>query len=121
MLPKNFRDPFGTKLPALERSILKLRAMQILLVLFYVEELKRDVLSLNLVPKGTKDAIDKSLSGLVVDNAITAVEKTEIVALIDYRNLIGHQMHNLFLDLSNERTARGAGHDRVPPGPSPEI
>jgi hypothetical protein len=41
VLPRRYTDPLGSKLPALERNILKLRAMQILLVLFYVEELKR--------------------------------------------------------------------------------
>jgi superfamily I DNA/RNA helicase len=74
--------------------------------MFYAEELKRDVLSLKRVPKGTKNAVDKSLSELVADDAITAAEKTEIVELTDYRNVIGHQMHNLFVDLSNERAAR---------------
>jgi len=33
----------GAKLPALERNILKHRAMEMLLVMFYTEELKRDV------------------------------------------------------------------------------
>ena len=44
MLPKRFTDPFGSKLPALEQNIIKLRALEMLLSLFYAEELKRDVL-----------------------------------------------------------------------------
>jgi len=106
MLPKKFSDPLGSKLPALEQNILKFRAMQMLLVMFYAEELKHDVLNLNRVPKGTKNAVDKALSVLVTDRAITAAEKTEIVGLIDYRNVIGHHMHNLLADISSERIAR---------------
>ena len=117
-------DPLGSKLPALERSILKFRAMQILLVMFYAEELKRHVLGLiqstdrlmalisgskNLlerVPKGTKNAVDKALNALVADGAITVAEKSEIVGLIDYRNIIGHEIHNLFVDMSIGHFAR---------------
>ncbi len=40
MLPRLFTDPLGNELPALERSILLLRGIQMLLVMFYAEELK---------------------------------------------------------------------------------
>jgi hypothetical protein len=124
VLPKRFTDPLGSKLPALERSILKFRAMQMLLVMFYAEELKRDLLDLiqandslitcldknkapsERVPRGTKKAVDKALNALVADQAITTTDKAEIVKLIDYRNVIGHQMHNLLADVSPERVAR---------------
>ena len=39
-----FTDPLGSTLPALEQNILKYRAMQMLLVMFYAEELKREIL-----------------------------------------------------------------------------
>jgi hypothetical protein len=58
------------------------------------------------VPKGTKNAVDKALNALVADRAISAADKMEIAKLIDYRNVIGHQMHNLLLDVSPERIAR---------------
>jgi hypothetical protein len=106
VLLKQFTDPLGSQLPVLERNILKLRAMQMLLVMFYAEELKRKVRDLKRVPKGTKKAENKTLTALVVDRSITDVEKTEIVKLIDYRNVIGHQMHNLLADVSPERVAR---------------
>jgi hypothetical protein len=122
MRRRQFTDPFGSKLPALELNILKLRAMEMVLVLFYAEELKRHVvdciqttdrLSNNLqknvkqrIPKGTKNPVDKALSALVDDKVIRADEKKEIVGLIDYRNAIGHQIHDLLLDLSPERMAR---------------
>jgi len=120
---KRFTDPLGSYLPALERNVLKHRAMGMLLVMFYAEELKHDVLdriqttdrlmgrlkkgaSLERVPKGTKNPVDKALNALVADGAMTVSEKTEIVKLIDYRNIIAHQMHNLLLDLSPDRLAR---------------
>ena len=124
MASKQFTDPYGTKLLALEQNILKHRAMEMLLVMFYAEELKRGVLNriqntdrlmsrfrdgnaeLERVPIGTKNAVDNALAALVTDHAITAEQKTEIVGLIDYRNVIGHQMHNLLLDVSPERIAR---------------
>ena len=123
LLPRTFTDPLGSRLPALEQNVLKLRAMQMLLVLFYAEELKRDVLDLiqgtdelrtrtsgkassERVPKGTKDPVRKALNALVVDGAITTTEMKEIVELIDYRNVIGHEMHGLFEDVNSNRVAR---------------
>jgi hypothetical protein len=124
MLPPRYTDPLGSRLPALEQNMLKLRAMHMVLILFYAEEIKRKALDLiqatdslksrfpagqqspERVPKGAKNATDKALNALVVDGAITADQKSEIVSLINYRNLVGHQIHNLVADLSPERFAR---------------
>jgi len=121
MRKPRYTDPLGSKLPALERNILKHRAMEMLLVMFYTEELKRDVLSRvqatdrfgsrrsgkpERVPKGTKNPVDKALGALVADGAISASEKTEIVQLIDYRNVVAHQMHYIFADVSPTMIAR---------------
>lgn len=124
MLPKRYTDPLGSRLPALERNMLTLRAIQIMLVLFHVEEIKRKAVDLirttedlgarfskgrivrQRVPKGAKNATEKALRALVADGAITAADKDEIVSLIDYRNTISHQVHNLVADLSPERFAR---------------
>lgn len=100
MTTRHFSDPYGTRQPALEQSLVKHRAYQMLLAIFYAEELKRQVLRLNYFPAGTKKMLDKSLQRLVDDHAITAAEKGEIVDLIDHRNNIAHQMHNLLVDLS---------------------
>lgn len=35
--------------------------------------------------------MDKALKALVADGHITDAQKDEIVALIDYRNLVGHR------------------------------
>lgn len=46
MRQPHFLDPLGSRLPAFERNVLKLRAMQMVLIMFYAEELKRKVLDL---------------------------------------------------------------------------
>jgi hypothetical protein len=124
MLPRRFTVPFGSRLLALERNIIKLRGLQMLLVLFYAEELKRDVLGRvratdklmgglsgrksksARVPEGIKNPVEKALTALVADRAITPADKSEMTNLIDYRNAIAHQMHNLLADVSPERAVR---------------
>jgi hypothetical protein len=124
MIPKRYTDPLGSRLPALEKNILKHRAMEMLLVLFYAEDLKRDVLDhiqatdtaplsggkQERVPKGIKNPVDKALNALIEDGAITLAQKKEIVGLIDYRNIIAHQMHNILADVSPEPIAREYTH-----------
>jgi hypothetical protein len=58
------------------------------------------------IPKGAKSPVDKALGALVADGAISAAEKTEIVQLIDYRNVVAHQMHYVFADVSPTMIAR---------------
>ena len=102
----SFLDPLGSRLPALEQNLLKLRTTQMVLVLFYAEQLKSKVLSLiqstdgflartgreERVPKDAKDQVRKCLNALVSDGALSADEKAEIRRLIDYRNVIGHDI-----------------------------
>jgi hypothetical protein len=113
---RRFTDPLGSRLPALERNLLRLRAVQMIMVLFYAEELKRDVLDtiqstdslgkVQRIPPGSKNPVDLALKVLVADAAITSAEKDEIVKLIDYRNAIGHQLHNLLADLGADKAVR---------------
>ncbi len=126
MVPKRYTDPLGSRLPALEKNILKYRAMEILLVLFYVEELQRAVLDRiqttdrlkaahdkryqERAPKGSKNSVNKAFNALVQDGALTLAQKQEIVGLIDYRNFISHQMHNMLADVNPERIAREYTH-----------
>jgi hypothetical protein len=42
----HFIDPLGSTVPALEQNVLTLRAIELVLALFYVEELKRKVIYL---------------------------------------------------------------------------
>ncbi|AHG50264.1 hypothetical protein RLEG12_01260 (plasmid) [Rhizobium leguminosarum bv. trifolii CB782] len=107
--------------------------MQMLLIMFYAEELKRQVLDLiqttdrlrvrfkpaefkERVPEGAKRPLPKALNALSDDGAINDDEKNEIVSLIDYRNIIGHRMHELVSDISSEsfaRTLSEFGSERV--------
>jgi hypothetical protein len=118
----HYLDPLGSRLPALERNIMRFRSMQMVLVLFYAEQLKQKVLNLiqntdslharlksgppERVPKGVKNQVKECLNALVADGAISADERDEIKRLIDYRNVIGHEVHKLVADLSTERHIR---------------
>jgi hypothetical protein len=126
MVPVRYTDPLRSRLPALEKNILKYRAMQMLLVLFYAEELKRDVLDCiqttdmwaasfgkgkqERVPQGAKNPVDKALNALIADGALTLAQKQEIIGLIDYRNIIAHQMHNILADANPDVIARQYTH-----------
>lgn len=115
-------DLFGGRLPALECDILKLRAFELVLVLFYAEELKRwlinhlksnKALASHLNPTTSAYSSKKSgetwrhgLEALLQDGAISSEQKTEIVSLIEYRNTIGHEVHHLLSDLNSNRIAR---------------
>ncbi|TWA26385.1 hypothetical protein FB004_103491 [Sinorhizobium medicae] len=120
MYGPSFLDPLGSRLPALERNLLKLRSAQMVLVLFYAEQLKAKVLSLiqgtdrflvrtgraERAPKGTKNPVGKCLDALEVDGALSADEKAEIRRLLDYRNSVGHDIHELVADITTERSVR---------------
>jgi hypothetical protein len=116
MYSPHFLDPFGSHLPALERTVLRIRAIETVLVLFHVEELKQAAIDciratdrfgkVQRLPEGTPKALNKALAILVLENALTNVEKEELIELIDYRNAAGHEIHTLFADLSSGRFAR---------------
>lgn len=123
MYRSHFLDPLGSQLPALERNILKLRALHMVLVLFYAEELKRKIVGLiqdteslmallkpgsiqERVPKGCKNPVGKALTALVNDKALTSEDKVEIESLLKYRNTVGHRMHELVADLSDDKFMR---------------
>jgi len=114
---RKYIDAFGSRVPALEAAVIHLRALQMILALFYAEDLKRTVRhmiqasdrfgsKLPRVPPGAKNPVDKALGALVSDGAITKAEKTEIVELIDFRNNIGHQIQNLLADVAAGRHVR---------------
>ncbi len=116
----SFLDPLGSRLPSLEQNMLKLRSAQMVLVLFYAEQLKTRVLSLiqrtdgfmahtgraERVPQGAKNPVGKCLDALEADGALSADEKAEIRRLIDYRNRVGHDIHELVADITSERSVR---------------
>jgi len=113
--------PKGKQLPALEKNILKYRAFQMVLLLFYIEDLKLFVLNsiratdnLNSIlkqknpriPNNSKKLYQKVWAVLVSDGIITQEESVDIQHIIDYRNDIAHRIHQLTHDLSCEHAAQ---------------
>lgn len=102
--------PKGPKPTTLEANVLKLRALEMVLMLFYIEDLRRFIL-------GSIDATERSRQArsgqpanaavkpgkrmdlarelLVSKGVLTQAESDELFGLIDFRNLIGHQVQEL--------------------------
>ncbi len=102
------------KLPALEKNILKYRALQMVLLLHQVESLKAFVLgsiratdSISssrknppMLPEGAKKIFKKVWRILVNEKIITEAESQDIQNIIELRNDIGHSIHDLVMDIS---------------------
>lgn len=114
--------PRGTRLTALEKNVLKRRAFEMVLVLFYVEDLKHflsSLISMNSglktavalartsLPKGAKGESKAIWQVLVERDIITQEESLDLQRLIDYRNLIAHQTQQLTRDIGRNETALG--------------
>ncbi|WP_419793869.1 hypothetical protein MYA83_21505 [Pseudomonas palleroniana] len=99
--------PHGLAPTTLEADILKLRAFEMVLILFYMEDLKAFIIeSIETTRKinGTatslpKIKMDAARKLLVAEGCISQVESDEILRLVDYRNTIGHQIHALTCDI----------------------
>ena len=114
MLPHNLK---GTRLPALERNMLKYRALEMVMILFHVERLRNFVLhSIRAtdrsyrpkdprIPHGTKMVYEKAWAVLVTDGILTQAESDEIRSLVDYRNVIAHEVQSLTCDVADARFA----------------
>lgn len=108
------------KLPALEKNILKYRALQMVLLLHQVESLRAFVIgSIRgsdkfatytarqvLLPDGTKRPMEKALQILVDKNVITEKESEDLQGIINLRNQVGHKIHELVSDISAPKTLR---------------
>lgn len=102
-------------LPSLERNILKFRALQMALILFYVEDLKRfvvqsiqmsdKILGTARLPHGKKLG-ERAWNIVVEEGILTADESEEIQNLIGYRDKIAHKIHMMTFDLSHDQYAR---------------
>ncbi len=101
------------KLPALEKNILKYRALQMVLLLHQVESLKAFVLGsirasdrirsgryTPMLPDGTKKIFKKVWEILVKEEIITEVASNDIQNIIALRNDIGHSIHDIVMDIS---------------------
>lgn len=104
--------PRGNRLSALEKNELKRRALEMQLILFYVEDLKRFVVESiratdrlsryaegDRLPDGIKRLHKKAFEILVDAGVLSKCESDELQELIDYRNFIAHQVHDLTSDV----------------------
>lgn len=118
-----FTDALGGRLPALERCLIRYRALQGTLAIFHAEELKRDIISAaethrdfrqTVYGEGgrddetdqPKDRMKRAFRQLIEDGLLSTHEKKEILNLIGHRNALAHQLHELSADLSPDRFAR---------------
>jgi hypothetical protein len=114
-----FRHPDGSRLPALERNILKYRAFEMVLMLYYAEEMKRFVIGIiessdslrndeskRRVPSGTQLNFKKAMDILFKEGVVSDAERTEIRQLVDFRNDIAHQTPQLTFDISRSTFIR---------------
>jgi hypothetical protein len=101
------------KLPALEKNILKYRALEMTIILFHAESLKRFIIASiratdklsnrknSRIPEGTKDVLQKAFDIMINENILTQNESDELQSLIDYRNDIAHRIHLLTCDINH--------------------
>lgn len=97
-----------------EADILKIRAFEMIMVLYYLEDLRKfimgsiqftdELFGLNRLTDGkpkTKEGkkMDLARAILVSEGIISEAESDELFVLVDYRNLIGHKVHNLTVDV----------------------
>ncbi|OKP43811.1 hypothetical protein BJP24_14995 [Aeromonas allosaccharophila] len=109
--------PYGLAPSALESNILKLRSFEMILIIFYMESLRRFIIgSIKATDKlrQTKrlelqddEELDKSSSKilrkatriLLDEGIITHEQRIEFNRLVNYRNTIGHAPHYLTVDV----------------------
>jgi hypothetical protein len=113
---RSLEHPEGTKLPALERNILKFRAFEMMLSLFYAEDLKRFLTSTVEVSDrfrakkrfkpGTKFNYAMAADFFLKEGHLSKAERDELKALIDFRNDIAHELHTLTFDVGRSNFIR---------------
>jgi hypothetical protein len=111
------RHPEGSKLPALERNILKYRAFEMMLTLFYAEDLKQFLVGTIKATDRWRDDAKKwfpkgpphyrvVVERLAKDGYITDDQRDEIIKIVDYRNNIAHELQNMTFDVSRSTYMR---------------
>lgn len=123
MQNSRYYDPWGDHSRALERNIIKYRSLEMVLVVHYVEELKRflirSVKSLDRFDRNYNKENPRvrlktnatnpyypSLKAWHQEGLISRDEKKELAELTGYRNDIAHRVHELNADLSTEKFHR---------------
>lgn len=106
--------PHGPAPMAWEADILKIRAFEMVLVLFYMEDLRRFIIG-SIQASDRFSGVDRLSDGkpktkegkkmelaralLVSEEVISQAESEEIFGLTDYRNVIGHKVQELTVDV----------------------
>jgi uncharacterized protein YutE (UPF0331/DUF86 family) len=111
--------PRGNRLSAFEKNELKRRAIEMALILFYIEDLRDFVVSSirstdhirtgadkERLPIGVKNLYKKAWAIVVEAGVLTPEESIELQALIDYRNLVAHQIQELTGDIGRNLFVR---------------
>lgn len=118
---RHYTDPLRGALPELERCLIRHRALQMILIIYHAEELKRDVVNgvaaqarwrtavadddaatpAEVVKESKK--LKRAFAHLVQDGVLTADEQRDMVKLIDKRNSIAHHLDQVTADLSTDR------------------
>jgi len=75
--------------------------MEMVLVLFYAEDLRKAIIEHAGLSPDTKNRFKKSLESLVAEQVLSEDEKNEIVESIDYRNLIAHRIEELNAEIGH--------------------
>ena len=111
-------NPYGSRLSALEKNILKYRALEMIMVLQAVEDLRKHVLATLRTNKSVRRALDMeevdfddlkpktALKYLVQRKVLSESQGTEIANLIRYRNLIAHEIESLVGDIGSSSVTR---------------
>jgi hypothetical protein len=106
MKPRYYDGPRGSCLRALEQNIIRYRAMDMILTLFYAEDLRKTILGYIQLAPGTKKPLEEALKRLAAAQVITESERIEIEKLVDYRNHIAHRLEELNADIGHTRCAK---------------
>ncbi|MBZ9649903.1 hypothetical protein K9B33_20425 [Sphingobium sp. 3R8] len=119
---RHYTDPYRGRLPELERCMIRHRALQMILVLYHAEELKRSVVEAvetqarwKQIRDGAAEAapavsegkkVKRAFDFLVQDGVLTPDERAEMVTLIGRRNSIAHHLDQVTADLSTDSWVR---------------
>ena len=105
-------------LRALEKNILKYRALQMVLLLHQVESLRTFIIcsirstdrlaasmktDVDRLPNGVKEPMKKALALLVHGGILTEKESKDLQSIIELHNQVGHTIHKLVADISAPR------------------
>ena len=122
----DYLAPLSGRLPALERNILKYRALEMILVIFYCDHLKRKIRTVTdrnvqfenrfkEIRKNTGRQTGADMTGkdsmrvLREMELIDEDEAAEIRKLIDFRNVIAHQVQKVVSDVGGTAFVREIG------------